>query len=114
MNNDTVNETWIDKLVDELVDAKNEKTDLSVAVTELRGYKDQFDMFIEIVLNNSRLDYDGEGLRIKNEEPIFEYLRVLYPVSYAKTLSALKAEREAELKKLADAKAKESKGKKEA
>ena len=51
MNNDTVNETWIDKLVDELVDAKNEKTDLSVAVTELRGYKDQFDMFIEIVLN---------------------------------------------------------------
>ena len=107
MNNDTVNETWIDKLVDELVDAKNEVSRLNVSFQQLCD-------FTRIILNNVRLDYSGEGLRIENDTAILEYLRVIYPSYYKARLDELKIEREAELKKLADAKAKESKGKKEA
>lgn len=107
MNNDTVNETWIDKLVDELVDAKNEVIGLSIS-------NDQLDKLVTMILNSSELNYQGNGLRISSDTPILEYLRAVYPARYANKLTALKVEQEAELKKLADAKAKESKGKKEA
>ena len=107
MNNDTVNETWIDKLVDELVDAKNEVSRLSISSNLL-------DTLATIILNNAELNYQGNGLRISSDTPILEFLRTVYPTRYANKLTTLKAEQEAELKKLADAKAKESKGKKEA
>lgn len=103
----TVNETWIDKLVDELVDAKNEIANNVVDVNQLYT-------LIKLILNNASLGYSGENLRIENEISIFEYLKVIAPDSYYRKLNSLKDEREAEIKKLAEAKAKESKGKKEA
>ena len=103
----TVNETWINKLVDELVDTKNEYASQVVDVNQLYT-------LIKIIFNNSRLDYGGEGLRIEGDTAIFEYLRVIDPDSYYRKLNSLKSEREAELIRLEEAKAKESKGKKEA
>ena len=107
MNNDTVNETWIDKLVDELVDSKNE-------ISDLRADRSNVDLFTTMILNNVGLNYAGDGLRLESDTGILEYLRALYPSSYERKLKELQAEREAEIKKLAEAKAKESKAKKEA
>lgn len=93
----TVKETWIDKLVDELVDTKDE-------VSQLRLKEARLDCLISIILNNSRLNYGGEGLRIENERVILEYLRAIYKRSYEARLDELKAEREAELAKVTEAK----------
>lgn len=98
----TVNETWINKLVDELIDTKNDYADARVEL-------DQFDTLIKLIFNNSKLAYSGEGLRIENEDSIFAYLKVIAPDSYYKKLNSLKAEREAELIKLEESKAKEAK-----
>lgn len=88
MDNST-KETWINKLVDELVEAKNEVNSLKVDGAQL-------DTLVEIILNSSRLDYNGEGLRIDNESAIFGYLRAIYPNTYGKRINKLKEEREAE------------------
>lgn len=106
----TEKETWIDKLVDELVDTKNEVARQAVDVAQL-------ETLAKLILNNARLDYSGETLRLENETAVFEYLRVIYPTAYAVRLGYLKDEREAELKKIAETAEyckKESKGKKEA
>lgn len=96
----TVNETFIDKLIDELVDTKAEIANNAVEI-------DQFCNLIKLVFNNARLDYSGESMRLENDTLIFEYLRVIAPETYAAKLDDLKAEREAEIQKLAEAKAKE-------
>lgn len=106
----TANETWIDKLIDELIDTKDE-------VSQLRLKEARLDCLIAIILNNSRLNYGGEGLRIENESAILEYLKAIYKRSYEARIDELKAEREAELKKIAETAEyckKESKGKEEA
>ena len=103
----TVNETFIDKLIDELVDTKNEVTDLNVQI-------DRLNRLVDMIFNNVSLGYCGEDLRFTNEQAIFEYLRAINPVRYNAIADNLKIEREVELKKLAEAKAKEAKGKKEA
>lgn len=100
----TVNETWINKLVDELVDAKDERSSNAVEIN-------QFYNLLKLIFNNARLGYGGEELRLENETAIFEYLRVIDPTGYEARLNDLKAEREAEL---AEAKAKAAKVKKEA
>ena len=87
----TVNETWIDKLVDELVDAKNEVASKAVDVEQLYT-------LVKLIFNNARLNYSGESLRIENEDAIFEYLKVIEPDTYYSKLKALKAERDAEPK----------------
>lgn len=102
MSNVTENETWIDKLIDELIDTKDE-------VSQLRLKEARLDYLIAIILNNSRLSYDGEGLRIENESAILEYLRTIYKRSYEARIDELKVEREAEIQRLAEEKAK-SKG----
>ena len=101
----TVKETWIDKLVDELVDTKNEVANQVVEVNQLYT-------LIKIIFNNVRLDYSGEGMRIENDTAILEYLRVIDPDSYYKKLNGLKSEREAEIAK--HKAAQEAKGKEEA
>lgn len=106
MSNITENETWINKLVDELVDTKNIYTDARVEI-------DQFDTLIELIFNNARLAYNGEGLRLENEDSIFEYLKVIAPNHYFGKIKSLKAEREAGLIEL-QAKAEAEKAKKEA
>ena len=88
----TVNETFIDKLIDELVDTKDE-------VSQLKLKEARLDCLIAIILNNSRLNYGGEDLRIENESAILEYLRAIYKRFYDARLDELKAEREAELEK---------------
>ena len=100
----TVNETWINKLIDELVDAKNERSSDAVEIN-------QFYNLLKLIFNNARLGYGGEELRLENETAIFEYLRVIDPTGYEARLNDLKAEREVEL---AEAKAKAAKVKKEA
>lgn len=79
----TVKETWIDKLVDELIDTKDE-------VSQLRLKEARLDCLIAIILNNSRLSYDGEGLRIENESAILEYLRAIYKRFYEARIDELK------------------------
>ena len=102
----TVNETWIDKLVDELVDTKDVIANNAVEIN-------QFYTLIRIIFNNARLAYHGEGLRLENSDSIFEYLKVIDPDTYYSKLKSLKAEREAELIEL-QAKAEAEKAKKEA
>lgn len=101
----TVKETFIDKLIDELVDTKDEISELKIKETKLN-------VLASIILNNARLDYSGDSLRIENESAIFEYLRVIYPSYYKSKLDELKVEREAEIAKLKAAQ--EAKGKEEA
>ena len=88
MDNNTVKESWIDKLVDELVDAKDE-------VSRLAVYKDSLDAMVRIILNCSDLDYNDKDLRLAHERAIFEYIKANYPSSYAERIKALKAERDA-------------------
>lgn len=89
MDNSTVKEAWIDKLVDELIDAKDTASRLELDSSQL-------DTLVKIILNNSRLDYDGESLRLDDERAIFAYLMVIYPETYNKRLGELKAAREKE------------------
>ena len=103
----TTKETWIDKLIDELVDTKDE-------VSQLRLKEARLETLISLIFNNVRLDYDGKSLRFDNETAILEYLRVIYSRYYEGKLTSLKTEREAEVQRLEAAKAKETKGKKEA
>lgn len=103
----TAKETWIDKLIDELVDTKDE-------VSQLRLKEARLETLISLIFNNVRLDYDGKSLRFDNETAILEYLRVIYSRYYEGKLTSLKTEREAEVQRLEEAKAKEAKGKKEA
>lgn len=98
----TVKETWIDKLVDELVDTKNNYARASAEI-------DQFYNLIKLIYNNSKLSYDNEGLRIENDSSIFEYLKVIDTEGYYRKLNNLKVEREAKIQRLAEEKAK-SKG----
>jgi hypothetical protein len=85
MDNSKANEAWIDKLVDELVDAKDE-------VSRLAFYKDSFDTMVRIILNSSRLDYYCKDLTLDSEKTIIEYVKAIYPSSYAARIKELKAE----------------------
>ena len=76
-------ETWIDKVIDELVDAKNDLIDARITSNQLYTLKD-------IIFNNATLDYSGNELRLSNESAIFEYLRAIYPDTYDITLTRLK------------------------
>ena len=88
MDNNTVKENWIDKLIDELIEAKDEVNRLTVDSSQL-------DVLVGIILDGSRLNYDGNGLRIDDESGIFAYLRAIYPETYKARLRELKEEREA-------------------
>lgn len=88
MDNNTVKENWIDKLIDELIEAKDEVNRLTVDSSQL-------DVLVGIILNGSRLNYDGNGLRIDDESEIFAYLRAIYPETYNARLRELKEELEA-------------------
>jgi hypothetical protein len=87
VENFTANETWINKLVDELVDAKDELISESIKSNDLYTLR-------EIIFNNTRLAYGEDGLRIEGERAILEYLRAIYPDCYNKRLAVLKKERE--------------------
>ena len=83
MSNFTENENWIDKVIDELVDAKNDLIEAEISCNQLNNLK-------EIIFNNVMLDYSGKSLRINNDVVILEYLRAIYPDSYDIALTRLK------------------------
>lgn len=85
MSNFTENENWINKLVDEFVDAKNDLIEAEISCNQLNNLK-------EIIFNNVTLDYSGKSLRINNDDVILEYLRAIYPDSYDIALTRLKEE----------------------
>lgn len=85
INEITANDNWIDKLVDELVNTKNEESILIITNNQLKT-------LIDMIYNNSRLDYSGDSLTLKNESVIFEYLRAIDPVRYEDIIKSLKAE----------------------
>lgn len=92
MSNFTENENWINKLVDEFVDAKNDLIEAEISCNQLNNLK-------EIIFNNAMLDYSGKELRISNESAILEYLRAIYPDSYDIALTRLKDAQKAEIEK---------------
>ena len=93
-------ETIINKLIDELIAEKNKNAE-----------NVQNGVFVKIVLDNTRLAYDGDGLRITDDDVILAYIKSVYPAEYALRLAELKrAAKETEQK---NAQTKE-KGKKEA
>lgn len=104
-------ETWIDKLVDELVDAKNEITTLTDARACYRAEKRTLEKakntLIDTVLENTRLDYDGNELRIDSDTALIYLLKIEYPDEYRERLEELKTTRAAEIKASAEAAATE-------
>ena len=109
MNNDTVKETWIDKLVDELVDAKNEITTLTDACAcyraEKRALEKANNTLIDTILDNTRLDYDGNELRIDSDTALIYLLKIEYPDEYRERLEELKTRRAARAARAAEIKA---------
>lgn len=84
MDNVTVKEDWIDKLIDDYVDTKNDLIEAEISCNQLYTLK-------ELIFNNTAIDYTGNGLRIANDNAIIEYLRVVYPDSYDIAFKRLKA-----------------------
>ena len=96
MDNSTVKETWIDKLVDELVDAKNTNAsllrDYACAYSEKRELEKANTRLIDTILDNTRLDYDGKELRIDSDTALIYLLKLEYPDEYRERLEELKNE----------------------
>ena len=97
MDNSTVKETWIDKLIDELVDAKDDISKLERELAYSRDKKDEIDKanirLVDTILDNTRLDYDGKELRINSDTAIIYLLKLLYPDEYRERLEELKEDR---------------------
>ncbi len=95
MDNNTVKETWIDKLVDELVDAKNDVSRLESDLAYSRAEKRELDKantrLIDTILDNTRLDYDGKELRIDSDTALIYLLKIEYPDEYRERLEELKS-----------------------
>lgn len=89
MDNFTVKENWIDKLIDDYVDTQNDLIGAEVSSNQLYTLK-------ELIFNNTEINCTGNGLRIANDNAIIEYLRVIYPDSFDNTIVRLKAAQEAE------------------
>lgn len=48
------------------------------------------DVIIHLIMDNATLNYNGESLRITNEETVFQYIKYLYPNGYKAKLQELK------------------------
>lgn len=106
----TANETWINKLVDAVIDSKKD-------AARLRTTDDQFDILLKLILSNTDLDYLDKELTIKNDTAILEYIKIIAGGYYSKRLSDLQEAKGAERRRiaeLAEVTAKEAKGKEEA
>jgi hypothetical protein len=93
MDNSTVKEAWIDKLIDEFVDAKTDASNFQVSNYQLKT-------LLKIILNNTDLDYSGDKLRITDERAILEYTRVIAEGYYNQRVRTLLDKKEAERKRL--------------
>lgn len=94
MDNNTVKESWIDKLIDELIDTKGDVRDLERDYTSLISEKRELEKanikLVDTILDNTCLNYDGEELRIKSDTEIIYLLKLLYPDEYSERLKELK------------------------
>ena len=54
---------------------------------------------IDTILDNSKLTYDGEGLRIESDSEMFAIIKAFFSVDYEYRLTELKDERDAERQK---------------
>jgi len=54
---------------------------------------------IDTILDNSKLTYDGEGLRIESDSEMLAIIKAFFSDEYDNRLTQLKAERDQELKK---------------
>lgn len=52
---------------------------------------------IDTILDNSKLTYDREGLRIESDSEMFAIIKAFFSDEYDNRLTQLKAERDAEL-----------------
>lgn len=90
------NENVIFKLVEELVTAQDNVTELRAIKSELtfdyRRVKRDLEKLISDILDNSRLDYKEEDLDLKNDTPILQLVKFLDPDSYEDRLEELKRE----------------------
>lgn len=111
MDNNTVKETWIDKLVDELVDAKNDVSNLNSDYAYLKAKQRELEKanirLLDTILDNTRLDYDGKELRIDSDTALIYLLKLEYPDEYRERLEELLRTRAAEIRASAEAAATE-------
>ena len=88
------NENATIKLVEALVSSQN---DYVMIIDSLATLRKDYDYerkrlygLIDIILNNSRLNYDESGLAIKNDDAILQYLIFIAPDKYEDRLESLK------------------------
>lgn len=90
------NENAIIKLVDELVNAQDNVSELRAIKSELtinyRKIRSELDKLIAVILNNCKLDYKEEDLDLKNDIPVLQYVKFIDPDTYADRLEELKKE----------------------
>lgn len=88
------NENAIIKLVDELVNAQDNVSELRAIKSELtinyRKIRSELDKLIEVILNNCKLDYKEEDLDLKIDIPVLQYVKFIDPDSYEDRLGELK------------------------
>lgn len=48
------------------------------------------DLLIDLIINNSRLDYNGKNLRIDEEKPVIEVIKIIAKEKYENKLKELK------------------------
>lgn len=61
-------------------------------VLKLAIDKNNLDALVHIIVDNAKLSYSGDGLRITNEETIMQFIKYLYPNTYESKLDELKKE----------------------
>ena len=70
--------------------------ELSQIIVDLKIDQKAFVLLVDTILENSRLNYSGDGLRIENDSSIFSIIRAFRPEEYINRLSYLKTQKIAE------------------
>lgn len=90
------NENAIIKLVEELVNAQDNVSELRAIKSELtinyRRVSNELHKLITVILDNCKLDYKEEDLDLKIDIPVLQYVKFIDPDSYEERLEELKKE----------------------
>lgn len=57
---------------------------------ELAVDKSKLELLVDLIMDNVKLSYTGEDLRIANEETVLQFIKCLYPSIYQEKLEELK------------------------
>lgn len=100
------NENTTLRLVEELISAKDEvsgvRSDYAASLVENRQTREKLDNLIDIILDNTKLDYSETDLSLVNDNSILAFVRFIDPETYRdrlEELSRLKAEEDNKSKK---------------